>query len=55
MEKGSQKTQTYPWICRGFLQTLDPQEIGADRDKNHSIQAKIISGWAKLVKPKLDE
>jgi len=28
MEKGSQKTQAYPWICRGFLRTLDPQEIG---------------------------
>jgi hypothetical protein len=38
MEKGSQKTQAYPWICRGFLGTLDPQEIGADQDKNRSIQ-----------------
>ncbi|RLC14795.1 MAG: hypothetical protein DRI24_12565, partial [Deltaproteobacteria bacterium] len=40
MEKGSQKTQAYPWICRGFLRTLDPQEIGADQDKNRSIQVK---------------
>ncbi|MDX2446925.1 MAG: M48 family metallopeptidase [Desulfobacterales bacterium] len=27
-------------MCRGFLRTLDPQEIGADRDKNRSIQVK---------------
>jgi len=40
MEKGSQKTQAYPWICRGFLRTIDPQEIGADRDKNRSIQVR---------------
>jgi hypothetical protein len=41
MEKGSQKTQAYPWICRGFLRTLDPQEIGADRDKNRSVQVFV--------------
>jgi hypothetical protein len=33
MEKSSQKPQTYPWICRGFLRTLDPQKIGADQEK----------------------
>jgi len=38
MEKGLQKTQAYPWVCRGFLQALDPQEIGADQGKNRSIQ-----------------
>ncbi|RLC00718.1 MAG: hypothetical protein DRH90_17830 [Deltaproteobacteria bacterium] len=41
MEKGSQKTQAYPWICRGFLRTLDSQEIGADRNKNRSVQVKM--------------
>ena len=45
MEKGSQKTQAYPWICRGFLRTLDPQEIGADRDKNRSIQVLVSGPW----------
>ena len=40
MEKGLQKTQAYPWVCRGFLQALDPQEIGADQGKNRSIQVK---------------
>jgi len=44
MEKGSQKTQAYPWICRGFLRTLDPQEIGADRDKNRSVKVKDNQG-----------
>jgi hypothetical protein len=29
--------QAYPWICRGFLQSLYAQEIGADRVKNRSI------------------
>jgi len=44
MEKGSQKTQAYPWICRGFLQTLDPQEIGADRDKKSlSLGGNLLS------------
>ncbi len=47
MEKGSQKTQSYPWICRGFLETLDPQEIGADRDKNRSIQVIVNPNVAK--------
>jgi len=42
MEEGSQKMQAYQWICRGFLRTLDPQEIGADRDKNRSVQVSII-------------
>ena len=32
--------QADQWICRGFLRTLDPQEIGADREKNRSIQVK---------------
>jgi hypothetical protein len=31
------KPQAYPWICRGFSQALDAQEIGADRVKNRSI------------------
>jgi len=47
MGKDSQKTQAYPWICRGFLRTLDPQEIGADREKNHSVQVKIIGSSPK--------
>jgi len=41
MEKGLQTTQAYPWICRGFLRTIDPQEIGADRGKNRSVWVKI--------------
>jgi hypothetical protein len=40
MEEGSQKTVADPWICRGFLRTLDPQELGANRDKNRSAQVK---------------
>jgi acetyltransferase len=40
MEKGSQKMQADQWICGGFLRTLDPQEIGADRDKNRSAQVQ---------------
>ena len=39
-----QKTEAYPWICRGFLRTLDPQEIGADQDKNRSVQVIAIFG-----------
>jgi len=49
MEKGSQKTQAYPWICRGFLGTLDPQEIGADQDKNCSIQVVIKIQDSRLI------
>ena len=41
MEKGSQKMQADQWICRGFLRTLDPQEMGADREKNRSVQVLI--------------
>jgi hypothetical protein len=33
--------QADQWICRDFLQALDPQEIGTDRDKNCSVQARI--------------
>jgi hypothetical protein len=43
MHKGLQKTQAYQWICRGFLQALDAQEIGADRVKNHSISVLVAS------------
>jgi len=43
MQQGLQKTQEYPWICRGFLQALDAQEIGADRVKNHSISVLVAS------------
>ena len=38
MEAGLQKTQACQWICRGFLRTLYPQEIGADQEKNRSAQ-----------------
>jgi hypothetical protein len=38
MEEGSQKMQVDQWICRGFLQTLDPQDIGANQEKNHLAQ-----------------
>jgi len=51
MEKGSQKTQAYPWICQGFLRTLDLQEIGADRDKKslNSGLGDIPASWQKVT------
>jgi hypothetical protein len=37
MQKDLHKPQAYPWICRGFLQSLYAQDIGTDRVKNRSI------------------
>jgi hypothetical protein len=41
MEKDLHKPQAYPWICRGFLQSLYAQKIGVDRIE---IRAKDF-GW----------
>ncbi len=49
MHKDLQKPQAYPWICRGFLQSLYAQEIGADRVKNHLIQVKATGLKIALV------
>jgi len=43
MHKDLQKPQAYQWICRGFLQSLYAQEIGADRVKNRSIYVEARS------------
>jgi len=40
--------QAYPWICRGFLRTLYPQEIGADRDKNRSVRVLTCQNKRRL-------
>ena len=39
MHKDSQKSQAYPWICRGFLFRPggNTQEISADQVENRSI------------------
>ena len=36
-KKARDLRQTYPWIYRGFLQSLYAQETGAGRVKNRSI------------------
>ena len=35
----------YPWICRGLLQNLYAQKVGADRVKNRLIWIRNNGVW----------